>query len=767
MGDYKNLHSEARSLMNILGDIADKYDKIPNTKRDQFAAVYEPCVQILDELDKLLVHYNGLDTKSKRAWDRLKYDPERTRALRTQLASSVVLLNTFYTSLIHDNQVMILEALERLEKDYKGGHREESIASLEKIASDTVQDDVEDEDAAWSQILRDLEDVGVSQQEAMRYRDFIIDWLVTAVNEGRLVEQRSDLDTLPAPSKELDDTVASINRKKARTHDSEVPRVLPAVERTQSVSCTKSAPMLSSISPSERSGTRQTSTVSLPVSVRSSTSMNTSTSYETDASSLHTRLIPSSSTKAEFDVQRVAIPHRELYEEEVAAMLPFMPPEVPSTLDISHESALEPLHSLPDLAVSVPERVLDSTPEVSQSGYNQRDTSFATDLDWTAHQIIAAWDRRDFPAAERHLEDQLAAVEHGHTVASGVQPERRILRHLLGVCTSFMGNFTKAKSLFQDVFNGIFLNGGNLDEGDIAAARWLGDVCLHLREHHNALLAYSVVFEGCVGRFGIGRDVTSRVSAELKLLDHWLYAFKRIENSFELNVDPTDIFTSTHAVEKSNLILSVKKRLYDRFYSGEKRCQPPAGQYAMPTMQLGARPKFELKIAEGFLLGPLISLSTWPYPWDPTFSPMDIVQIDRNMNSMRITRSITPLFERQIPTISLGDSKKLHYITKRGRAWLIETVKQGLRDLGIEHAEHPLTTTIVCCLNQHHNGFAFFQSLEICFRKLQFRSIYGIQITNVKWATRQFTPSASSDTSDFRNLIKGILQKVDSEPDAV
>jgi hypothetical protein len=81
-------------------------------------------------------------------------------------------------------------------------------------------------------------------------------------------------------------------------------------------------------------------------------------------------------------------------------------------------------------------------------------------------------------SAEKLLEDQLAAVERGQTVlATGAQPDRRILRHLIGVCASYSGNFKKAKRYFESVFNGIYLNGGSLDDGDIAAARWLGDIC--------------------------------------------------------------------------------------------------------------------------------------------------------------------------------------------------------------------------------------------------------------------------------------------------
>jgi hypothetical protein len=78
---------------------------------------------------------------------RLKWDPERFRALRERFMSSVVMLNGFYTFLIHDNQVLILKGLRRLELVYRGGHREEIIASVERIASASVQDEDDDNSA--------------------------------------------------------------------------------------------------------------------------------------------------------------------------------------------------------------------------------------------------------------------------------------------------------------------------------------------------------------------------------------------------------------------------------------------------------------------------------------------------------------------------------------------------------------------------------------------------------------------------------------------
>ncbi|KAI5378910.1 hypothetical protein J4E82_002361 [Alternaria postmessia] len=707
-GEYKALTSQARALSNLLEDIQDKYDKIPENKQQQLINAYEPCIEVLEELDKLVLRYNGLDTKSKRAWDRLKYDPEITRNLRERLIASVSMLNSFYTTLIHDSQVLILEALERLEKDYKGGYREESIASIGRLTSAGILDNDKDDEESWSQILRDLEDVGVSQQQAVSYRDLIVDWLVKAVNEGRLLEERPGDDSFETMQQDLGTALPEFGFEQ-RLHSFDVPTMITPSDRGSPAASIEHTPVSSPLITQKESVYLAPSATPLAYS---STSLQTpSRRSGSEASSLYAEPRPSSlpATPADSVMKRIPVP-------SLSAPIPVVPAYNPPIIAPVHPtSPPPPLPSVTNI----------TEPSVAPPSYYEKDTTITIDLEWTAHRIVAAWAQNDFITAERLLEDQLTAVERGHTCVSGVQPDRRILRHLLGVCASYTGKFTKAKRLFESVFNGIYLNRQNLDDGDIAAARWLGDVCLHTQEHTNAALAYSVAYEGSLGRFGVAPDRTQRVAAEIRLVDHWLWVFKRIEDSLKLNMDPTNIFASTNVVEKSNLMMSVKNNIYETAGSG----------------RYGAMS---------------------PHP--------NAVQLDRYMNTVRLANYIgRPLSERELPTNTLGDSKKLHFLTKRGNRWLIEAVKQGLREIGIEHAEHGYEPSIVCCLNQQRQGVVFSEGVEICFSKLPFRHVYGIKVSDVKWATRRFNAVTQDlaqsfrDTTDFRNIIKGIMERAEAK----
>lgn len=63
----------------------------------------------------------------------------------------------------------------------------------------------------------------------------------------------------------------------------------------------------------------------------------------------------------------------------------------------------------------------------------------------------------------------------------------------------------------------------------------------------------------------------------------------------------------------------------------------------------------------------------------------------------------------------------------------------------------------------------FSEGVEICFSKLPFRHVYGIKVSDVKWATRRFNAVTQDlaqsfrDTTDFRNIIKGIMERAEAK----
>ncbi|KAF2816186.1 uncharacterized protein BDZ99DRAFT_471447 [Mytilinidion resinicola] len=820
-GEYKTLTNEARALTNVLQDLADKVEQgtIPESKRPQLLAVYEGTVEVLQELDATLTKYASLDTKSKRAWDRLTWDSDRSKNMRGKLTSSVGMLNGFWNSLIHDNQLIIIEALGRLEKDYAGGHREESRASVERLASASTRrgatisdeyldspDDDDEEDEAWPQIIRDLEDVGVSKQDAIEYRDFIIDWFVRAVNEGRLMEKSIEEEESPDADSFTRDLQLALPPVGAgdnlqRMPSWETPSFPPRVTVTRKAVG----------APPSRTATQQSSHQSSPFLENSSSSRTSpligTTSPRPSTDSLYSP--PERVPSREWDQLPVPVQNPQLGSQS-SLNIPSGTNTFPGTGSSAADPPLAALYQVPSIVL--PENQSSSTPMFSAHGgaysqpptivhqaavpsvspspsqsparppiapppaYDQlQSTPSSTDsnLIWTAQLIVTSWNDCEYVTAGKHLEDQLAAVRRGESIMMQhqiAQPTARLLMHLIGVSASFSGNFLKAKSYFEATMRGPYTNGANMDDGDIAAARWLGDTCLHLNEPENAGLAWAMALDGLLVRYGITRHITRRVLEECRILDLRLKGLTNLANSFSrFNFDSSNVFKTTSHMDKSRLVSFALDRIREIHGSPgpyNSSYQNSAG------INRTFRPRLDWKVREGFLIQPLISQSSWPLQYDPFFSPFDAIallcRISANTISLDGTSQQSFAYNT-IPTVGLGGSKHLDYVTRRDPQWLVSAMMDGLKAYGIEAKEKG--NMVFCRISQVRFKYAFFEAIGIRVKKLPLRSVYGIKVTAVLHATRGMWKGPAhvnmldfnKDSSGFLDIVKSILERAEDE----
>lgn len=702
-GDYKTLASEARQLTNVLEDISDKVqqEQIPQKKIPQLLDAYEACIEVLEELDKLLKHYNSLDTKSKRAWDRLKWDGEKAKTLRGKLTASVGLMNGFWTSLIHDNQVLIMEALGRLERDYAGGHREESMASVERLVTGAAEEeDDEDEDTAWSQIIRDLEDVGISPQDALEYREFIVDWFIRAVNEGRFMERPTEREQSESPSGPL---------------------------AAFSIDLDAALPLQLESSPQGTSNFQNTASIAL------------STTYN-----------PQNNESPQITETSV-----DAAQSWPALSPALRPVRSDSAILLSSTTESQKLSHGLETDISLPSDRY-SPRESTGSPQHAADVNGA-DLDLKS--IIDAWKHSDYMRTESLVEFYLAAVERGACITvqgQSIQPDRRLLRHLIGVSSSYAGNFIKAKASFEAAFNGIYLTGHNVDEGDIIVARWLGDTCLHLNELENTALAWAVALEGSVQRYGRGHDITRRVLEELHMLNVRTGAWARLHQSIHAlphsGIDGTDIFANTHSSEKHFLITETAQRLAE-VYSGTPSF--------LVDSNISYRPRVDWKMGEIVLIHP----DAWPFQYDWTFSAYDAIMLRKEMAAHS-----TDFSETLVPRIRTMNLKDLHYVTRRGFQWLMHAVIAALKEMNIEYKKKD-NSKFICLLRQESKNMPGLEGVVIKFKKLTYRRVYGLKVTEVLYSTRGKPTKADSfhslefnrDTSVFREKLQAILQKIELE----
>jgi len=517
--------------------------------------------------------------------------------------------SAFYDNLSMSSPVQIEQALEQLAAEIRNG-RLDATSAVTLGTSDGFD---ASEDFGWTQVVRDLEDLGISETIAAENRAFIVEWIMRAINLGWLEEKTPNTEASSTPMRSssslVDPPPLSIN----------VPN-----------------PSLQHLSPQ-----------------------------------------------------------------------PLWRPRVPA-----HD-----LLSSKDLRVD--DYLVDDGPP-SPIEPEEPDTNIV----WTAQRIVQHWNQKDWSTARQFLEEQVRAVERGQTImmhGRNVAPDVRILKHLIGISYSYQGDFDKAKDCFESVMRGIYLSGMPLDDGDIAAARWLGETCIHLIQPVNASLALAIALCGLMNKFG-PRDFPPQALEDLQLLDQLTGGLKSLRNSFiQGNRDSSTIFARMASTDKYQVILSAIQHISSKAYAYDQ-----SGNYYSHA------PVNNITIAEGFLIQPLVSQASWPIPQDPFFRAQNAITLLR-----KLCKPKSPFSYNQVPTIGgLGQSKSLIFTTKLSLEWLVDTVRLALVTYAFEWKTNG--PGFLCRLSHTHKQVAYYECYEIEFHKLPFRSIYGIKISERLYSTRGF-----------------------------
>ena len=190
---------------------------------------------------------------------------------------------------------------------------------------------------------------------------------------------------------------------------------------------------------------------------------------------------------------------------------------------------------------------------------------------------------------------------------------------------------------------------------------------------------------------------------------------------------------------------------------------------SVPLSDVASRPDCNRRVTEASLLGTLVSPSDWLFQWDPTFLPNSLMHLAWSMVTTRAPGYVSrPLSKRQIPKNPLGESDRLQHVTKRGSEWLINAVKEGLDTMKVPYGEYPNHPTILCCFKSEIEYMFYYEGVEIHFRRLPFRNLYGVMVTDAKWATRRFSaPDARGQQSTrCRDIIRDILHRAEAEAEA-
>ncbi|GME21886.1 hypothetical protein W97_00127 [Neofusicoccum parvum] len=384
---------------------------------------------------------------------------------------------------------------------------------------------------------------------------------------------------------------------------------------------------------------------------------------------------------------------------------------------------------------------------------SMEDTS--TNIIWTAQKIVRHWNQREWEKADAQLQQQLSDVAQGVTIEiKGLKraPEQRLLRFLLGVSASLQGQYGRAKQWFDGVLARPYRFGMPMDEGDIAAARWLGDACLMLNEPHNAALAYTIAIDAQTNNLGSTpeRDrLMNRTLADLREVQMKMKGLTRLQHAFEQMDDISNIYPTTDPFVKGRLVHEMM--IQPRWL----RCD-----------QLQARMPSSIQIDEGYLIHPMITFAKWPVQWDPFFNAKDAVQIHCDLQNIPAFPSSAPRFALNpaaIPTTPLGQSGGLDFVTKRDAGWLVEAVRNALLTHGLEYVERP--DYFIVRLHQRVERVALHETLVVKLRRLAMRKTFGVKVAAVRNRSRSVALTAPV-RREFADVVKAALVVAEAEASA-
>ena len=241
-GEYDELTREVTALhvaLRRLQKEADGRDSMLGRSEDELAPIANGCRRILDDLDNILVKYNGLSQKERtvsKLWLKVKFGNGRIVEV-ADLRAKI----TYYTSALglYVNMVT-MGSVGRVEKqmDEAGGDLKEIKVSLNSITAHLMSAPVregsvltayaEDDRAVWKEFRRELVKDGYSSRLISKYKDTIKAYIKELGSRGLLDDPALDAGNTDNSSAEDD---ASSDGLETESASEDLPSTAPAHKR--------------------------------------------------------------------------------------------------------------------------------------------------------------------------------------------------------------------------------------------------------------------------------------------------------------------------------------------------------------------------------------------------------------------------------------------------------------------------------------------------------------------------------------------------------
>ncbi|KAF7186263.1 hypothetical protein HII31_12338 [Pseudocercospora fuligena] len=359
-------------------------------------------------------------------------------------------------------------------------------------------------------------------------------------------------------------------------------------------------------------------------------------------------------------------------------------------------------------------------------------------IDYERVQAIAHfWNRRNWDRAELYLLEHLRSMRELHD-----ENRLRRVKHLLAICSSFRGEWDDAIERFITVLRKPIKKLADLDDGDCAAAYWLGDLYAMQNRRSDASLAYAIAAQIPLtsekNEFGMPSRRMLLAEQDVVQLD------TPPSDIAEAYQSPPSRYDSPGLHDEAFITQDAAKACLDR--NAHIDTNLGSMHDSIKLVRHGSRASYlessnhvdslALEYLQGFALEISVSsfdpMSPWPLPYDPFFS---IANVQRGRLLAYEGCDMHKIFSSNSDAVNtLPRRLRGSSFTHPDLLWLIKTIRKCLKNLEIGYSEvvNVQGSWWVCRYSFLHRKIATTHYFSIALFKYPLRSgHFGVDVVEV------------------------------------
>ena len=360
------------------------------------------------------------------------------------------------------------------------------------------------------------------------------------------------------------------------------------------------------------------------------------------------------------------------------------------------------------------------------------DTTSTTDLDTERIQhIVHFWNNSAWDQAEAYLVGYLESLIEQDALARA-----RRVRHLLGVCASLKGQWSLAIPLFLSVMRTPIGDISEIDDGDCAAAYWLGDAYSLLNRRTEALLAYCIAERSTLFHDPAEPALSDYITAEQEAVQLGVskaeFKIRWAQETWSSNTGSAESILdakviTTHAAKMllDNEPRKARRGLRDSSSPlNPNRARSNALFILNKVATLGKFHRIKLTV-ENFAPD-----TVWPLLYDPFFAMANVQRGRLLAYECDLLSIFNSNRDARIPRSGTLGLTRMDCFTCTDLAWLITTIRECLKVLEMEFSEvaNVEGTWFVARYTFMQNRVATTNYFSIALFKQSLRSGYGVEI---------------------------------------